>query len=141
MNQNPAIAAAAKAAATAVVTTAASPSNEMSSAAVAGAKQELQANIAAAIAANPVVQNATNTETHWWQKRSNWSWLAATAAGSAAAFGIVVDYLQNHTFINADGSINWIVIGFAVWSARAAFRAGRATTPLGTPEPRYPMQK
>lgn len=131
MNQNPAIAAATKAAMAAVTATAAKPTNTIPSKSVADAAPALEAAITKAIAADPVVQNATNSEAHWWQKRSNWSWLAATAAGSAAALGIVIDYLQTHTFLKGDGSINWIVIGFALWSARAAFRAGRATVPLG----------
>lgn len=139
LNQNPVIDAAMRAATAAVFATAASPTNSMSSSAVAGAQPELQANIATAIAADPVVQNATNTEPHWWMKRTFWSALASSGAAVSAGVFAALNYMSSHVTDNGSGTISIVTIGFALWAGYSAWRAGVATTPLGTPPPSNPV--
>lgn len=136
MPNDPVLAAAVQRASAAVTQTAASPTNEMSSDAVAGAHFELESNIKAAIA--PVIANATNTEAHWWQKRSMWSTLASTAVVVGTVGHAVFEFFATHDL--SDKGLTFSIVAGAVWAGYSAYRAGTATTPLGTPE-KYPLNK
>jgi hypothetical protein len=131
LNQNPVIDAAMRAATAAVAKTATSPTNDMSATAVADAKPELQANISAAIAADPVVKNATNTEDHWWQKRSRWAMIISLALvvlnPVLQRYGVagVSPQTQDYIVTACTTLGNLAAAGMALW-------AGNAITPLFT---------
>lgn len=136
MPNDPVLAAAVQRATAAVAQTAASPRNDMSTAAVAEAKPELQANIAAAIA--PVIANATNTEEHWWQKRTRWAVIVGVLFTVGAPWlvklGIPIDAATKELAI---GTLTTLGGLGAAW---LSYRAGVATTPLGTPSvPKNPV--
>lgn len=115
----------------AVTQTAASPNNDMSGAAVAAAQPELRASIEAALA--PVIQNLTNTEPHFWMKRTFWSQVGSGLAVLSFIATPVVNYLESHTTSGGSSTITAVGLLAAVWAGYAAYRAGHATTPLGTP--------
>lgn len=141
MNQNPAIAAAAKEAMKAVTKEAAKSTNKLSEKAVADAAPALEVAMEKAIAASPAVQNATNTEAHFYQKRSFWATVGATGAGLTAAVAAFADYMS--TRVDSNEPLSYVTIAFALWAGYSAFRAGRAQAPLGAsnPAPRYPLNK
>lgn len=127
-NQNPAIAAAVKAAMGAVTETAQATDNKLNVKAVADAKPDLVAAMTEAVAADPVVQNATNSEAHFWQKRTFWATLAAGFAALVPAVSAFLDYMNNHA---VDGKTTVTTILFAAWAGYSAARAGIASKPLG----------
>lgn len=133
MNQNPAIAAAAKATMEAITTVAARDTNNIQPKSVADAAPALEAAITKAIAADPQVQNATNTEARFWQKRSFWATVGATGAGLTAAVAAFADYMS--TRVDANEPLSYVTIAFALWAGYSAFRAGRAQAPLGASKP------
>lgn len=130
------LAAAVQRASGAVLQTAASENNSMSPVAVADAKPELQANIKAAIA--PVIANATNTEAHWWQKRSMWSALASTAVVIGTVGHAVFEYMATQNI--TDKGVTFSIVVGAVWAGYSAYRAGTAVVPLGTQE-KFPLNR
>lgn len=132
-NHDQIIQAATQAAVTAVAMTATNPDNAMSTAAVLGAQSELKANIEQAIAANPLVQNVTNTEPHWWMKRTNWATLAAGLGAIVSIAQPVIVYMQSHTTEAGTTSVSVLGLAFAAWSGYSAWKAGRpGIVPLGT---------
>lgn len=133
MNQNPAIAAAAKEAMKAVTAVAARDTNNIPSKSVADAAPALEAAITKAIAADPTVQNATNTEAHFWQKRSFWATVGAAGAGLTAAVAAFADYMS--TRVDSNEPLSYVTVAFALWAGYSAFRAGRAQAPLGASKP------
>lgn len=70
---NPVVDAAVNAAMDAVTETAAKRDNNLSTPAVREAKPELIEAMTEAVAATPEVQHVTNTEDHWYQKRTSWA--------------------------------------------------------------------
>ncbi len=88
--------------------------------------------IADAIATNPVILNATNSEAHWWQKRSRWSAIvsavAVIAAPLAIRYGIDLSPAVQEEIVHIITTIGGLVAGYL------AYRAGIATKPLGTKE-------
>lgn len=140
MNQNPAIAAAAKEAMKAVTAVAARDTNNIQPKSVADAAPALEKAIEAAIASSPVVQNATNSEAHFWQKRSFWATVGATGAGLTAAVAAFADYMS--TRVDSNEPLSYVTIAFALWAGYSAFRAGRAQAPLGASKPvPFPQNK
>lgn len=131
MPNDPVLAAAVQRATDAVAHTAASPNNAMNPTAVAEAQPQLHASIEAAIA--PVIANATNTEAHWWQKRSRWSAIGSSFAALGFIAGPVLEYMRTHTTDSGSTTVSAFGLAMAVWAGYSAYRAGRATTPLGTP--------
>lgn len=132
-NHDQIIQSAARAAVQAVAETAASSTNAMSQAAVINASPELQRNVEQAIAANPLVQNVTNTEPHWWMKRTNWAAIASTFGAVVAIAQPALVYMQGHTTETGTTSVSILGLGFAIWSGYSAWKAGRpGAVPLGT---------
>lgn len=139
MNQDPTIAAAASSAVEAVVATASSPSNKMSTPAVTAAEGELRENIERAIAETPEVKHVTNTEDHFWQKRTFWAVVYSGASALFPATDAFLKYMNNHA---VDGKVTAGTIFFAAIAGYAAARAGIAKVPLGSKTTtRYPMEK
>lgn len=138
-NQNPAIAAAAKAAMEAVKTTAEKDTNNVSIKSVTDAQPEMTKAIEKAVAADPVVQNATNTEAHFWQKRTMWSMAISFALVALnpilQRYGLpaVSPEWQEFAVTVCTTLANLAAGGLALW-------AGKATRPLFVRE-RYPMNK
>lgn len=132
-NHDQVIQAAAQAAVNAVTATAASPTNDMSTAAVVGANRELGANIEQAIAASPLVQNVTNTEPHFWMKRTFWSALYASGTAVCTIMAPVILYLQAHTTSTGATTISGIGLALAFAGGYSAWKAGRpGNVPLGS---------
>jgi hypothetical protein len=137
MSEGSLIAATAARATAAVAQTAASPTNDMNPQAVAQATPQLQASIATAIA--PVIANLTNAEAHFWQKRTFWSQVGSGFAALGFIATPIIDYMQHHTTSGGVSTVTALGLAAAAWSGYSAYRAGRASTPLGTPEkPRLP---
>lgn len=128
MNQNPVIAAASKAAMRAVIAVS-EKDNNLHPKTIEDVAPALEAAIDKAIAADPQVQNATNTETHFYQKRSFWATVGATGAGLTGAVAAFADYMS--TRVDDNSELSYVTIGFALWAGYSAFRAGRAKVPLG----------
>lgn len=133
-NHDQVIQSAARAAVQAVAETAASSTNAMSQAAVINASPELQRNVEQAIASNPLVQNVTNTEPHWWMKRTNWAAIAASLGAAWTIAQPAIAYMQAHTTnLGTTTSASAIGLALAVWSGYSAWKAGRpGTVPLGS---------
>lgn len=129
-DQNPAIAAAVNAALDAVVVTADSNKNNIAPKSVDDARPELRANLTAKISADPVVQNATNSETHWWQKRSRWSAIVSAIIVIAAPVftyaGIDINPETKEFIITILSTLGNLAAGYL------ALRAGIAVKPLFT---------
>lgn len=108
---------------------AARPTNDLSTTAVEHAKPELQREIVKEVTA--VVQHATNTEDHWWQKRSFWaaiiSMLGVVAAPLAMEyFNIdIADPAMQEKIITGITTVAGLVTSYL------AVRAGTAKKPLG----------
>ena len=74
----------------------------------------------------PELQHVTNTETHWWQKRSR----------LASILAVVTPIIAGVTGYNVSPEMQEIAVGGIVLvgnaiSAFLAYRAGTATKPLG----------
>lgn len=141
LNQNPVIDAAIKAAMNAVKVTAANPANPMSPDAVAMATPELKANIALAVTSDPVIQVATNTEAHWWQKRTMWSTLFTLGSAAGAAYVAFTQFMVSHTVDDGTKSVSILTVALGLWGAYTAFKAGVAKLPLFTKTLPYPLNK
>jgi len=81
------------------------------------------------IAAIPEIKNATNTEDHWYQKRSRWSAIISVAFAVVgpllAKYGLPLDPALAESVATVMASIG------GLWAGYLAYRAGVATKPLG----------
>lgn len=79
----------------------------------------------------PIIDNATNNEAHWWQKRSFWSSIVSivgvVAVPIAARYGLE-GYLTQE---NLDVAVDTLTKLSGVLAAYLAYRAGTALKPLG----------
>lgn len=79
----------------------------------------------------PIVDNLTNSEANWWQKRSFWSSIVSlvgvVAIPIAARYGLE-GYLSQE---NLDVAVDTLTKLSGVLSAYLAYRAGTALKPLG----------
>lgn len=79
-----------------------------------------------------IVANATNTEAHWWQKRSVWAAIVSVAATIAGPllidYGVPADWMTPDT---QEKVVTALVKAGGALSAYLAWRAGRALKPLG----------
>lgn len=130
--KSPVVLAAAASAVAAVERVAARPDNGMSGPAVEAAAPQLAQAVATAVANTPEMQNVLNTEKHFYLKRSFWAQVGAVAAGLMSFTTFAIQYMQQHTSEDGTQSISLLGFAFAAWSWYSAFRAGRATVPLGS---------
>lgn len=103
--------------------------NDMSAKAVSEASPALETAIKTAVANVPEIKTITNTEDHWYQKRSRWSAIISigmTVAGPLLTkFGLPID----------PSTQEWIATTLTtvggLWASYLAYRAGTASKPLG----------
>lgn len=137
--KSPAVLAATASAVEAMEEVAGRSDNQMSAPAVSAASPQIAQAVAEAVAATPEMQNVLNTERHFWLKRSFWAQVGAAAAGLMSFATFAIQYMQQHTSEDGTQSISVLGFAFAAWSWYSAFRAGRATVPLGSKPTRLPF--
>lgn len=136
MSSGSAIAAAAAVNATiAVEEVAGRGSNQMSQVAVEDAAPAIASAIQVAIDTTPEMQHVLNTETHFWQKRTFWCTAYSSIVVLVPAISAFLKYMADHT---VDGKVTATVILFGGLAGYSAFRAGKATRPLGTSATQLP---
>lgn len=120
-------AAVASAVATAVRSEIASPVSPLD--APAGRVQEATVSVVNKVLDAPAIQHATNTEEHWWQKRSRWSAIVSgivvVAGPLLAKYGFNVTPETQELVVTLCTTLGGMVAGYL------AYRAGTATKPLG----------
>lgn len=88
-------------------------------------RQEIAREISAAAQASPEIRHLTSTETSPWQSRAHWSMIASIIGPAVGLAGLKLapEYLEGVA------TVGWLLC--SAWAAYAAYRARKATKPLG----------
>lgn len=80
---------------------------------------------------NARIDHLTNNETHWYQKRSRWAAIIATAA-PIVGIGLKMIGVDFELGANEQVALTDALMAVGgIWAAYVAYRAGTATKPLG----------